>query len=215
MSGESDPVGAGDTSPSGIKPVSGTPLTVNGKPEVFFDGAEYCPYCAPQSWVLIVALSRFGTFTGLKAIYSATTDTPAHLPGWTFYGARYESQYLTFAAVETTTSVQSANGSYPTLQTPTPGEQSLVDDYDKGGEIPFIDWGNQHVQIGTLSGENADDLSGMTQAQVAAALRDPSSTLAQDIDGAANYTTAAICQLTSNQPATACTSGIQTLEGRL
>jgi hypothetical protein len=210
-----DHVGAGSTSPSGIKSVSGTPLTANGKPTVFFEGAEYCPYCAPQSWALIIALSRFGTFTGLKTIYSSATDSPASLPGWTFYGASYSSQYVNFDAVETTTNVQSADGSYPTLQTPTSAQQSLVNNYDTSGSIPFVDFGNQYVQVGTLTGETTTDLSGTTPAQVAAALRDPSSTLAGDIDGAANDATAAICQLTNDQPASACTSEIQSLEGQL
>jgi hypothetical protein len=206
-----DGVGAGGTSASELKPVSGSPLTGNGKPEVYFEGAEYCPYCAPESWALIVALSRFGTFSGLKTIYSSATDTPASLPGWTFYGSTYSSQYVTFVPVETTTNVE-RNGSYPTLQTPTAAEQALINAYDSSGSIPFVDFGNKYAQVGTLTGEDASDLSGLTPAQVAAALRDPSSTIAQAILGAANFTTAAICQLTGNQPATACTSAITSLQ---
>ena len=49
---------------------SGTPLTSGGKPEVLFIGAEYCPFCGAQRWAMITALSRFGTFTGLKTIHS-------------------------------------------------------------------------------------------------------------------------------------------------
>jgi len=52
-------------------PVAGPPLTAHGKPEVFYVATEYCPYCATQSWAMIVALSRFGTFTGLRTIRSA------------------------------------------------------------------------------------------------------------------------------------------------
>jgi hypothetical protein len=206
-----DGVGAGSTTASGVTSISGSALTANDKPEVFFEGAEYCPYCAPESWALIVALSRFGTFSGLKPISSSATDTPASLPGWTFYGSTYSSQYVTFVPVETTTNVEH-NGSYPTLQTPTAAEQALIDKYDSSGSIPFVDFGNEYAQVGTLSGEDATDLSGMTQARVAAALRDPSSTIAQAILGAANYTTAAICKLTGNQPATVCTSAITSLQ---
>ena len=48
--------------------VTGSPLTAKGRPEVLCVGTEYCPYCAAQSWALIVALSRFGMFTGLRTI---------------------------------------------------------------------------------------------------------------------------------------------------
>jgi thiol-disulfide isomerase/thioredoxin len=38
-----------------IKP-AGAPLTANGKPEMLYMGAEYCPYCAAARWAMIVAL---------------------------------------------------------------------------------------------------------------------------------------------------------------
>src|SRR4029077_5547093 len=39
-----------------VKKVSGSPLTgPNGHPEVFYMGAEYCPYCAAERWPMIVA----------------------------------------------------------------------------------------------------------------------------------------------------------------
>ncbi len=41
---------------------------------------------------------------------------------------------------------------------------------------------------------------GKTGAQIAAALNDPSSPIAQGAIGAANYMTAAICTMTGNQP---------------
>jgi hypothetical protein len=46
-------------------------------------------------------------------------------------------------------------------------------------------------------------------------MNDPASSLGQAIIGNANYMTAAICKLTNNLPATACTSTIQTLEANL
>ncbi len=41
------------------------PPHLDGKPEVLFVGAEFCPFCAAERWPLIVALSRFGRFTAL------------------------------------------------------------------------------------------------------------------------------------------------------
>jgi Domain of unknown function (DUF929) len=56
-------------------PVAGPPLAAHGKPEILYVATEYCPYCATQSWAMIVALSRFGTFTRLRTIRSGTYDS--------------------------------------------------------------------------------------------------------------------------------------------
>jgi hypothetical protein len=53
-------------------------------------------------------------------------------------------------------------------------------------------------------------LKGMTWAQVASALHNPSSPVAQAVNGAANYMTAAICKMTNNAPSTVCTSSAVT-----
>jgi hypothetical protein len=46
----------------------------------------------------------------------------------------------------------------------------------------------------------------MTWAQVAAAIKSPTTTVAKDIDGAANSITAAICKITKDAPAAVCKS---------
>jgi tRNA A-37 threonylcarbamoyl transferase component Bud32 len=199
--------------------VSGLPLRKYGKPVVFYDGAEYCPYCATERWAMIVALSRFGTFRGLTTIKSSATDTPASIPTWTFYGSKYTSQYLTFTAVEETGNVADSSGNYPKLQIPTVEQRLLLAKYDgtgpTAGSIPFIDFGNKYVQVGDMQGFTPSVLEGQTWAQIAAALKNPVSPTAQAVDGAANWTTAAICTLTNNQPATACTPTVIALEAKL
>ena len=104
------PVAASDAAGGGLPvtaptPVTGAPLAENGKPEVFYVGAEYCPYCAAQNWALIVALSRFGTFSGLTTIRSADYPPFPPLDTWTFYGSSYTSEYLAFVPVETFSNV--------------------------------------------------------------------------------------------------------------
>jgi len=205
-----------------LTPVSGAPLTAGGKPEVLYVGADYCPYCAAVRWPLIVALSRFGTFSGLSTTRSAITNGAGqHEPypstaTWTFYGSGYTSQYLTFTAVETTTNVPDpASGTYTVLQTPTAAQLATLDKYDTGGGIPFVDVGNKYVQLSTLAPYGPQDLQGMTWSQIAATLRDPSSTPGKGIDASANYLTAAICTLTANQPASVCTPAITALQPRL
>ena len=58
-------------------------------------------------------------------------------------------------------------------------------------------------------------LSGLTWAQIAADLHDPSSPVAKAVLGTANYATAAICSLTGNQPASACTAAVQALQAKI
>jgi len=197
-----------------VKPTSitGPALTSGGKPEMLYIGAEYCPYCAGTRWAMIVALSRFGTFSGLRTIHSSTTDTPANIPTWTFYQSRYTSNYLTFTPVETTTNVRQGN-SYPTLQTPTAQQQQIWQAYDPNGSIPFISFGNKYLLASVPY--DVTVLQGKTWAQIASALKDPSSPIAKAIGGSANYMTAAICKLTGDQPASACTPAVKALQSQL
>src|SRR5581483_1419549 len=61
-----DAVGTGGLN-NPLKPAQLAALTgPNGRPEVLYIGAEYCPYCASERWSLIAALSRFGSFSGLE-----------------------------------------------------------------------------------------------------------------------------------------------------
>ncbi len=197
-----------------IKPVTGSPLTENGKPEMLFIGAEYCPYCGAQRWAMIVALSRFGTFSGLSTIHSSSSDAYANTPTWTFLHAKYSSPYLTFTSVETTTNVpdSSSPSGYGTLQTPTAAQEALESKYSTG-TIPFIDFGNKYVSIG--SSYLPSVLAGLSWSQIATDLSNPNSSVAKAVDGTANYITAAICKMTGNQPASACTPAVKSLESQL
>jgi hypothetical protein len=154
-------------------------------------------------------------FHGLKTITSSATDSPPSIATWTFSGAKYASPYLTFAAVEELGNVTDASGGYPRLQVPTAEEKFLINRWDSTGSIPFIDFGYKYVQVGDLPGFSPDVLQGQTGAQIAAALKDPGNLTAQAVDGAANWTTAAICTLTNNQPSKACTPAVIALEARL
>jgi len=218
-----DTVGGGDLAADGMTKVNGTPLTSGGKPELLYIGADFCPYCAAERWAMIIALSRFGTFSGLSTIHSSTTDVDPDTPTFTFYGSSYTSKYLSFVSVEETTNYRQGNSASPSvqyvsLQTPTAAEQSLLNTYDPGSDgspIPFIDIGNKYVEISNLAPYGPQDLAGLTWSQIAAALRDPSSSVARGIDASANYLTAGICEMTGNQPASACTSAVRALEPKL
>jgi hypothetical protein len=215
-------VGAGSGVTNPPKPISGSPLTSGGKPEVFYIGAEYCPFCAAERWSMVVALSRFGTFSGLSTVHSSATngagtaEPDPNTPTWTFVHATYTSKYLTFTPVEEQTNVpDSSTGTYTQLQKPTSAQQALVAKYDAAsqGAIPFVDFGNKYMLSG--ASYNPQVLSGKSWSQIASALKTPSSPIAQAVDGTANYITAAICKLTNNQPASACTPAVQKLEAKL
>jgi hypothetical protein len=206
-----DKIGAGkvDQLP---KVITGQPqLVVNGKPLIFYYGAEYCPFCAAQRWPMVVALSRFGTFTGLKVTHSAADDSFPNTPTLSFHGATYTSDYLVFQGVETTTNVRQGNG-YGPLDQPTADQQALVAKYDAppyvdgdaAGTIPFMDFANKALQSASSYGPST--LAGMTPQQVADALSDPTNNVAQEIDGSANAITALLCQITGNQPGNVCSS---------
>ena len=200
--------------------VNGPALTKNGKPEVLFMGAEYCPFCAAQRWAMVNAFSRFGTFTGLTTTHSSSTDTDANTPTLTFYGSTYTSNYISLVTVELEHNYRIGNSSntsvaYAPLQTPTAAEEKLQTAYDPGTYIPYIDFGSKYAQVGNLTPLTPTMLDGLTWQQVATDMNNPSSSVGQAIIANANYETAAICTLTNNQPATACTPTIQKLETTL
>jgi hypothetical protein len=218
--------GAVTAKPAAI--TGGTALTANGKPEMLYMGAEYCPYCAAERWSMIVALSRFGTFSGLSTVHSASvngagsTEPYPNTPTWTFHGATYTSKYVTFTPVEMETNIpDKSNGGYTNLETPTAAQQALLNKYDvppyvpagSNGAIPFIDFGNKYLIAG--ASYNPQVLSGLSWAQIASDLKNPDSAVAKGIGGTANYITATICKMTGDQPASACTSAIKSLEASL
>jgi hypothetical protein len=207
-------VGAGTA--TGLDTVAGQPaLTADGKPELLYIGGEYCPYCAAERWALAAAVSRFGTLSGLSLIHSSPTDVYANTPTLSFAKASYTSKYLAFVPVEwygEATDPSTPFG-HVYLQQPTAQQRALFARYG-GGSIPFVDIGNRYFlpQVQYLPSA----LAGMTWTQVAAAMRDPSSAVAKDIDGAANMITAAICTLTHGQPGGVCQSaGVKAAAGSI
>jgi len=186
---------------SPISAVRDTALTSNGKAEMLYIGAEFCPYCAAERWAMAVALSRFGTLSPLHGIHSSGTDVDPNTPTLTFYDSTYTSKYLVFTPVENQTIAHTP------LQNTTAAQQNLWQKYDSsssGVGYPFIDFGNQYVI--TAPSYDPGVLAGLTWAQVAAALHNPTSAVAQGADGTANLITAAICKMTKGQPGSVCGS---------
>jgi len=83
-----------------------------------------------------------------------------------------------------------------------------------GVGYPFIDFGGKAILTGPLYIPQV--LHGLTWAQIASQLSNPNSTVAKNIDGAANYLTASICAITNNAPASVCKAGpIPAIEAKL
>src|SRR5215469_4534289 len=184
-----------------ISKISDTPITSNGKPEMLYIGAEYCPFCAAERWAMAIALSRFGTLSAVHGIHSSSTDTDPNTPTLTFYQSTYTSPYLVFTPVENETV------NHTLLQNTTSAQMALWQKYDSsstGLGFPFIDFGNKYVI--KIPSFDPGVLAGMTWSQAAAALHNPSSPVAQSADGAANLITAAICKMTNGQPGSVCTA---------
>jgi hypothetical protein len=192
-------------------PITGPPLTSGGKPEMLYIGAEFCPYCAGMRWAMAAALGRFGTLSPLRGIHSA--PSPEIYPDTatlTFYQSTYASKYLSFVPVEHQTV------DHKPLQSLTKQQERIWSRYQPDPNTrgyPFTSIGNRYM-VTVLFTPAA--MAGKTWSQIASAMQDPSSPIARDVIGAANYFTAAICQVTGNRPASVCSASfIKNLRGRL
>lgn len=172
---------------------------VNGKslPGVFYDGAEYCPYCAAERWSLIAALDRFGSFSGLTNMSSSATDYAPNTPTFSFLKATYISKYIAFRAVEQYDQMQ-----HP-LQSLSAGDTAILQSFG-ASSFPFVSIGNQVAVMQASYSPTA--LAGLSRSSIAANVADPTNIVSQAIIGSANYITAGICHVDGQQPASVCTS---------
>jgi hypothetical protein len=188
------PLGAGSY-PSLI---SGAPTTKAAKPDLLYIGAEYCPYCATERWPLVLALSKFGTFSGLHSIHSSATDTFPNTATFSFYKSTYTSQYLTFTPVEEETVDKKP------LQTPTAAEQTIADKYDTSGDIPFVYFDGKAQFDGAEY--SAGLLAGKSFQQIADDIKAGTSPLASSVTADAGVLVSMICKMTGGKPGNVCSS---------
>jgi hypothetical protein len=187
------------------------PLVAHGKPEVFYVGAEFCPFCAAERWPLIVALSRFGRFSRLRNMQSSQSSVFPGVQTFSFVGTAYVSRYVTFTGIELYSAAVDAQGVYTQIATLNPLESLLVARYGTApvkhgsgaGSFPFVDIGN--VMATSTSGFSPGVLVGQSQGAIAGALSQPSDPIGQAVVASANYLTAGICAATGQRPASTCT----------
>ncbi len=189
------------------------PLTFDGKPGVFVMLGEFCPYCAAERWSIITALSRFGTFSGLKTMQSSPIDVYPKTQTFTFKTAKYTSPYIAAKLVEVY-GQDKPTGTHPVINKPTKQEVALIKKYDVGGTtrsgtIPFSDWGNKVIFSG--ASYNPNPLQGLSRTTIAASLKNPKNPVTKLILGASNYMSAAVCSIDGGKPGAVCTSpGVKT-----
>ena len=202
---------------SGQPVLSVTSLHGATLPQVLYVGAEWCPFCAAERWVIITALSRFGTFSNLGITTSSSTDSYPSTPTFSFRKATYTSSYLDFESVEINSNKPDSanNPPYQIIAHLTAAQNAIVQKYDTptyiptmtaqdAGAIPFVTLANQYL----ISGASYSPaiLTGLSRDQIAGALSDPTSPSTADIISAANEVTAALCQLTHQHPGAVCES---------
>ncbi len=207
-----DQVGVGSATPP-PKAIEAPALVGDALPRVLYAGAEYCPYCAAERWSMVVALSRFGTFGGLGQTASSASDVFPSTPTLSFHGSTFTSSTIAFTGVELQSN-EVVGGQYAPLDSLSAADQQVFSTYnsppyvDSAGSIPFVDIGGRYVISGASFSPQV--LKGKTHQQIADALSDPGSDIAQGVDGAANLITAAICASTKSAPSTVCsTPGVQ------
>jgi hypothetical protein len=204
-----DKVGDGGFLPDFRLPSGNPPPLVNGGlPRVLYVGGLFCPFCATQRWPMIAALSRFGTFKGLRYARSSASDTPKDINSFSFSGVTYTSSYLSFTPYETT------DRNHKQLDTLPAADTTLVNTLDNqptlpsgatAGTIPFVDIANRWVLAG--ASYNATDLRGKTWAEIASAATSGTG-LGLHLDATANWITAALCSVTGNKPASVCSDPV-------
>jgi hypothetical protein len=180
----------------------GPPLTISGKPAIVFVSEESCPFCAAERWPLAVALAHFGTWSHLGSTRSSATDIYPGTATLSFRAAHYRSEDLTLRTTEL------ADNAGRPLQPQTPLDTSLINTYDvppyvnsadQSGAVPFLDIGNQYILAGAQY--NPQVLAGLSAAQIASQLRNPSSPVARAIDGSASVIITAIDHVLHNKTA--------------
>jgi hypothetical protein len=186
-------------------------LEFDGKPGIFYEASEPCPYCAAERWAFVIALARFGSWSQLGITQSAADDVDPSTQTFTFSRATYSSRYVALRTREYFGTQKLPNGHYAVLQRLTPAETSLYNSYtssryfpaDPGG-FPFVDFGDRVV----VSSSSYDPyvLHGLSREQIATDLSDPTNPVTQDIIATANYLSAATCLMDGDRPTAVCQS---------
>jgi len=187
--------------------VSGPPLTIDGKPELYYYGAEFCPFCAVQRWSMVEALAQFGKFSPLALSESSDVDYAPATNTVTFSSSTYESPLIAFVPDEAYSNVPDPSTDfYTTLQPPTAAQEQLLAKYDEEGGFPFLDLGNEETTLSSYVSPTL--LSGLSWSQIASAMQNPGSSVGESVAAGAELLAAQLCTVTHEQPASVCDDSV-------
>ncbi len=167
-------------------------LSTNLEPILVYVGADYCPYCAVQRYSMIMALTRFGNFTGLEYMTSGVSD--GDFSTFTFVSATYHSNYVVFQPYE----VDDRSGN--SLMTLPTNYTSTFQQYGKSS-FPFLNFADEYYISGALLDPRI--LGTLNQSQIISSIL-AGNAMGSEIRQAANVITAVICETTGNKPASVC-----------
>jgi hypothetical protein len=176
---------------------------------IVFVSEESCPFCAAERWPLAVALSHFDIWSHLGSTTSSATDVYPNTATLSFRTAVYRSTELTLR----TTELADNAGCPPQAQTSL--DTKLIDTFDvppyvnsagQSGAVPFLDIANRYILAGAQY--NPQVLTGLSAAQIASQLSNPSSPVVRAIDGSARVLIAAIDQVLYDKAALQLATGV-------
>lgn len=182
----------------GFRQVAMRPWLDHGKPVVLFVGAQFCPHCAAERWALVLALGRFGRWSGLGKMRS--TQGEMGFPGLATYDLLHATYRSTAVAVQMR---EIADFAGRPLQALTPRQSKAVDAYNPRGGIPFVLIGGRYAQVG--AGFSPAVIQGLSFARIHALVyTQPTSTVSRAVTKEANIISALICStLAANTSKTA------------
>jgi hypothetical protein len=199
--------GDGVTPPKRLPP-NAPRVNSDGHPEIMYIGAEYCFLCAGERWALVMALSKFGTFSNLTGTTPSASAIPSG-PTFSFSGATYTSKYLSFVTDEKSFhAVKSSTGLSGSVQILTQKEHNIITAWDvapyttESGSLPFVYMGGKFLLTG--SQYDAGAISQMKFQTAAGVMTSGKSTVSKHVEAAAGYLVGDFCALTHGQPASVC-----------
>jgi hypothetical protein len=164
------------------------PWLEQGKPVVLFVGAQYCPFCATERWALVLALGRFGHWSGLRSVHS--TPGSSGWPGIATYDLLHAGYGSSIVALQER---EVADFAGRPLQALTVAQTRAVNVGDPRGSIPFLLIAGRYAQAG--AGYSAGLLVGLSFARIHQLVyAEPTSRVGRAVTGEADVISALICR---------------------
>jgi hypothetical protein len=172
----------------GFHQIAMRPWLEQGKPVVLFVGALYCPFCATERWALVLALGRFGDWSGLRPAHSRPGSSG--WPGIATYDLLHAGYRSATVALQEREVADEAG--FP-LQALTAAQTHAVNVGDPHGNIPFLLIAGRYAQTG--AGYSAGLLVGLSFARIHQLVYAvPTSRVGRAVTGEADVISALICR---------------------